>query len=58
MSRFLDIAQGSAYEVRSRLFIARDLKYITWEKFKFLDNQIVEVSKMLNSLNKKLTANN
>lgn len=52
-SRFLDIAQGSVYEVRTQLFIARDLQYITLEIFELLDNKIVEVSKMLNSLKQK-----
>ena len=51
--RFLNIAQGSVYEVRTQLFIARDLNYITLEKFELLDKKIVEVSKMLNSLNQK-----
>ncbi|MGK7952503.1 MAG: four helix bundle protein [Xenococcaceae cyanobacterium] len=48
------MAQGSVYEVRTKLFIARDLKYITLEICELLDNKIVEVSKMLNSLNQKL----
>ena len=56
-SRFLDIAQGSAYEVRTQLLIARDLEYISSEIFESLNNQIVSVSKMLNSLNQKLQAN-
>lgn len=52
-SRFLDIAQGSVYEVRTQLFIARDLEYINWETFNLLNTKIVEISKMLNSLNQK-----
>ena len=56
-SRFLDIAQGSAYEVRCQIFVARDLEYITVEKFDLLDNKITEISRMLNSLKQKLKAN-
>ncbi len=54
---FLDIAQGSAYEVRSQIFVARDLHYIDLETFKLLDEKIIEISKMINSLVQKLTAN-
>ena len=57
LSRFLDIAQGSAYEVRSQIFVARDLHYIDLETFKLLDEKIIEISKMINSLVQKLTAN-
>ena len=55
-SRFLDIAQGSAYEVRCQIFVAKDLEYISAEKFELLDAKITEISRMLNSLNQKLTA--
>ena len=58
LSRFLDIAQGSAYEVRCQLFVARDLGYIPIEQFELLDRKITEISKMINSLNQKLTTNN
>ncbi len=57
-SRFLDIAQGSAYEVRTQLLIARDLGYITAKTFESLNDQIISVSKMLNALNQKLKAKN
>ena len=56
-SRFINIAQGSAYEVRCQIFVARDLGYIDADKFKLLDTKITEISRMLNSLNQKLTAN-
>lgn len=35
---------GSVYEVRTQLFIARDLKYITLETFDLLNSKIIEVS--------------
>ena len=56
-SRFIDIAQGSSYEVRCQVFVARDLQYISIEKFEILDEKITEISRMLNSLNQKLKAN-
>ena len=57
LSRFLDIAQGSAFEVRCQLFVARDLHYLSLEKFQLLDNKINEISRMINALNQKLTTN-
>ena len=56
-SRFLNIAQGSAYEVRCQIFIARDLGYLDSNQSQFLTNKINEISRMINSLNQKLTAN-
>ena len=55
-SRFLDIAQGSAYEVKCQIFIARDLGYIDHQKSELLTEKINEVSRMINSLNQKLKA--
>lgn len=56
-SRFLDIAQGSAYEVKCQILIARDLGYIDNNKSQLLTDKINEVSRMINSLNQKLKAN-
>ena len=58
LSRFLDIAQGSTFEVRCQLFVARDLHYLSLEKFQLLDDKINEISRMINALNQKLTTNN
>ncbi len=55
-SRFLDIAQGSAYEVRCQILIARDLGYLDINKSELLTDKINEVSRMINSLNQKLRA--
>ena len=46
-SRFIDIAQGSAYEVRCQLFIARDLEFLSVDSFKLLLDKIDEVSRMM-----------
>lgn len=56
-SRFLNIALGSAYEVKCQIYIARDLGYIDTNKSNLLIEKIDEISKMLNSFNKQLKAN-
>ena len=55
-SRFLDIAQGSAYEVKCQILIARDLGYLDSSKSQLLTEKIDEVSRMINALNQKLRA--
>lgn len=55
-SRFLDIAQGSAYEVKCQILIARDLEYLDSNKSQLLTDKIDEVSRMINALNQKLKA--
>lgn len=47
-TQFLYIAKGSAGEIRSQLYVAVDLKYITDEEFTQLSNQAAEISRMLN----------
>lgn len=39
--RFLDIAEGSAVELESQLYIARDLKYINEKQFSELRESIL-----------------
>ena len=56
LSRFLDIAQGSAFEVKCQILIARDLEYLDSRKSQLLTDKIDEVSRMLNALNQKLKA--
>ena len=55
-SRFLDIAQGSAYEVKCQILIARDLGYLDNNKSQLLTEKIDEISKMINAFNQKLKA--
>ena len=45
--RFLYMARGSAGEVRSHLYVAKDLDYITQVDFDELENQAVVLSKSL-----------
>jgi len=48
--QFLDIANGSAGEVRAQLYIALDLGYITQKEFQEAVKDISSIGKMLTSL--------
>jgi four helix bundle protein len=54
LGRFIAIAQGSAFEVRYQLILAKDLNYISQQRFEFFEQKIIEISRMLNSLAQKL----
>lgn len=57
LARFMSIAAGSASEVEYQLLLAYDLKFIQYETYKEISQQVGEVKKMLNSFIQKLTAN-
>jgi four helix bundle protein len=50
LARFIAIAQGSAFEARYQLILAKDLNYISLENFGLFEQKIIEISRMLNSL--------
>jgi four helix bundle protein len=52
--QFLFIAKGSCGEVRSMLYVALELKYISKEEFKTLINGAEEISRLLSGLIKVL----
>lgn len=55
---FLYIAKASAGEVRSQLYLALDLDYITFEIFEELQDEITEISKLLSGFIKYLSKQN
>ncbi len=53
-ANFLNIARGSAIELQSHLYIAKDLKYISGEEFEKVYALLEEISKMTVALAKYL----
>lgn len=49
-SQFYSVSLGSLSEVQNQIIIARDLKYITDDKFSQIDELTILVSKILNGL--------
>jgi len=47
---FLHIALGSLFELKTQLYISVRLKYITEYEFDKIQNLLVEIEKMINSL--------
>ena len=54
--RFLFIAQGSCSEVKSMIFIAVKLKYISQDEFDIIYAQLTEIGRMLFGLMKTLNS--
>jgi len=52
--KFLYIAKGSSGEVRSMLYLALDLNYVSKQRFGDLYKQSIEISKMISGLIKTL----
>ena len=52
--RFLHIAKGSAAELRTQLYIAREIGVIAEQIQKELNHEVVSISKMLHGLIKSL----
>lgn len=48
--QFYYISLGSLTELHNQFFIARDLKYITLNEFIDVENKIIELLKIINSL--------
>ena len=47
--RFIDIANGSAFEVETQLILSFELGYINKEEFEKINNDLIEIEKMLYS---------
>lgn len=56
MSRFLQIAMGSANEVEYQLLLAHHLDYLQNPEYETLEAQAIEVKPMLSSLMQKVKA--
>jgi four helix bundle protein len=54
--QFLRISRGSLFELETQILITKELKYIN--DCESIENLIIEISKMLNSLIKKLEEKN
>jgi four helix bundle protein len=52
--KFLYISKGSCGEVRSMLYLAKELNYINSDSFEELYNQSIEISKILSGFIKSL----
>ena len=50
LTRFLNIARGSAAELEYHLLLARDLDMLPQDKFQILSKQVDEVQRMLTAL--------
>ncbi len=53
--KFLYIARSSCAEVRSMLYLAKDLRYLTEEEYKEFITKSIEISKLLYGLIKKMS---
>ena len=56
LARFLQMGMGSAYEVEYHALLARDLHFINLDSYERLEEQIVEVKRMLAALLVKVRA--
>ena len=54
--RFLDIANGSAFELETQIILAFDLNFITKSKMEVVLNKIKEIQKMIYGLKNKIQA--
>lgn len=52
--QFLSIALGSSFELETQIILAKEFNYITEEILQQLSNQIIDIQKMLNGLQKSL----
>ncbi|WP_430812348.1 MULTISPECIES: four helix bundle protein [unclassified Carboxylicivirga] len=53
-SRFLDIANGSSFEVETLFYLCLDLDYISADTFSDIHFKILEIQKMIYSLKSKI----
>ena len=56
-ARFLQMAMGSASELEYHLLLAHDLGFLENSLYEKLNNELVEIKRMLNSFIQKLKTN-
>ncbi|MFT3947073.1 MAG: four helix bundle protein [Agriterribacter sp.] len=54
LKRFLTISSGSASELEYQLYLSKDLNYISEPVFKELEQEIIEIKKMIFSFSNKI----
>lgn len=54
LSRFLQIALGSAFEIEDQLLLAKELSFLESHDYEKLGKQVIEVKKMLAALIEKI----
>jgi four helix bundle protein len=58
LARFLRIAMGSASELEYHLLLAYDLKFLNHADYTQLNNEVIEVKRMLSAFLQKLITEN
>lgn len=51
---FIDIANGSAFEVETQLYLALDLEYISQTEFEEITSKLLDVEKLIYNFKKSL----
>ena len=57
LNRFMDIANGSAFELETLLILSFDLDYISQEEFQYFDKKMNEIQKMIFGFKQTLIRN-
>lgn len=57
-AHFLEMAQGSAFEVETQMLIAKNLGYISEEQYNELFNKITAIERLINTFISKLRTSN
>ncbi len=56
-SRFLEIAQGSCFELETQIIISKHLNLITADQFEVINDQVLSITRQLSGFKRKLKTN-
>ena len=56
-SHFIDIANGSAFELETQMYLALDLEYISQSEFEEIAIKLIDVEKLIYNFKKSLSKN-